>query len=89
MFEKYGDLLPCLNQHPDFAAESEYTRHCIMLFSQGISWMASHGTFELRPSAEASEKAGLVAEHAAISRLHPIQDVTECWEEHWRCAAPD
>jgi hypothetical protein len=86
VFEKYWDFLPCLNQYPDFAAESEYTRRSMMLFSRGMSWMA-HGTFELRPSAEAPDKAVLVAEHAAVSRLRPIQDGPDCWEEHWRCAA--
>jgi hypothetical protein len=42
--------------------------------------MASQGTF--RPSAEAEEKDVLVAEQAAISRLRPIQDGLDYWEEH-------
>jgi hypothetical protein len=36
-----------------------------------------------------TDKAVIVAEHAAISRLLPIQDGPNCWEEHWRCAETD
>jgi hypothetical protein len=49
--------------------------------------MAAQGAFELRPSAEAEEEDVLVAEHAAISRLRPIQDGFDYWEEHWSSAA--
>jgi hypothetical protein len=86
-FEKYWGHLNCLDRHPGLAHESEYTRQCMTFFSQGISAMASQGTFELRPSAEAPEKAVPVAEHAAISQLRPIQDGPDCWEERRRCAA--
>jgi hypothetical protein len=69
VFEKYWDYLACLGQHPDFANESEYTREGMTLVSQGLSRMASQGTFELRPSSEAKDGDVLVAEHAATSRL--------------------
>jgi hypothetical protein len=48
--------------------------------------MAPKGTFELRPCAEAKDEEVLVAEHAEISRLRPIQDGLDCWEEHGGCA---
>jgi hypothetical protein len=86
VFDKYWDHLSCLDQHPDFASESEYTRHRMTLFSQGISAMASQGTFELRPSAEALLKDVLVTEHSAVSRFRPTQDGPDCWEEHRRHA---
>jgi hypothetical protein len=44
--------------------------------------MASQGTFELRPSAEAKVEDVLVAEHAAVSRFRPTQDGLDYWEEH-------
>jgi hypothetical protein len=69
-----GDYLACLDQHPDFASESEFTQYCMTLFSRGLSGIASQGTFELRPSSEAKDEDVLVAEHAAITRLRPIQD---------------
>jgi hypothetical protein len=49
--------------------------------------MADQRTFELRPSAEAKEEDVLTAEQAAVSRLRPIQDGLDYWEEYGRCAA--
>jgi hypothetical protein len=44
--------------------------------------MAAQGKFELRASAEAKEEDVLIAEHAAVSRLRPIQERLDYWEEH-------
>jgi hypothetical protein len=81
VFEKYWDCLACLDQHPDFKNDPEYTQYCMTLFSRGLSGMAAQGTFELRPSTEAKEEDVLVPEHAAVSRLCPIQDGLDYWEE--------
>jgi hypothetical protein len=35
VFEKYWDYLPCLDQHPDFSNESEYTQRHMLLFFMG------------------------------------------------------
>jgi hypothetical protein len=86
VFEKYWDNLACLDQHPDFPNESEYTRYCMTLFAQGLSGIAAQGAFELRPSAEAKEEDVLTSEHAAVSRLRPIQDGLDYWGEYWRSA---
>jgi hypothetical protein len=86
VFEKYWDQFACLDQRPDFASESEYAQYCMTLFSRGLSGMASQGTFELRASAESKDEDVPVAERAASSRLRPIQDGLDYWEEHGRCA---
>jgi hypothetical protein len=80
VFEKYWDYLGCLDQHPDFESESLYSQYCMTLFSRELSGMATQGTFELRSSAEAKEGDVLAAEHAAVSRLRPIQDGLGYWE---------
>jgi hypothetical protein len=49
--------------------------------------VVTQGKSELRPSAEAKEEDVLVAEHAAISRLRPIQDGLDYWEEDRSSAA--
>jgi hypothetical protein len=49
--------------------------------------MATSDAFERGPVADALEKDVLVSEHAAVSRLRPIQDGLDDWEEHGRCAA--
>jgi hypothetical protein len=77
----------CLDQHPDVANESGYTRYCMTLFSEGLSGMVAQGTFELRPSAEAKEENVTIAEHAAVSRLCPIEDGLDYWGEPLRSAA--
>jgi hypothetical protein len=74
------------NRHLDFANESEYTRYCVSLFSQGLSGMAE-GAFELKPSAEAKEEDFEISEAAATSILRPIQDGPDYCEEHGRSAA--
>jgi hypothetical protein len=81
VFEKYWNHLTCLDRHPDFAAESEITQFCMTLFSEGLAKMDAH-FLVLHPSAEAHDKDVLVAEHAAASRLRPIQNGLDCWEEH-------
>jgi hypothetical protein len=89
VFKKYWDFLSCLNQHPGFHQKSRYAQYCMNLFSQGLSGMDAQGTFELRPSAEAKEEDVLIPERAAVSRLRPIQDGLDYWEEHGRCAVTE
>jgi hypothetical protein len=79
---EYWDYLACLDRHPDFKSDSEYAQDCTTLFSRGLCGMAAQGTFELRPSAEAKERDARVAAHPAVSRLLPIQDGLDYWEEH-------
>jgi hypothetical protein len=83
-FERYWDYLACLDQHPDFKSEVKHTQYCMMFFSQGLSAMAAQGTFELRSSAEAKEDDVETVEHAAVSRLRPIQNGLDYCEEHGR-----
>jgi hypothetical protein len=47
---------------------------------------SAQGTFEWRPSAEAKDGDVLVAEHAAVSQLRPIQDGPDNLGEHWGSA---
>jgi hypothetical protein len=56
------------------------------IFSRVLPRMVAQCTFELRPSAEWKEEDVLVAEHAAVSRLRPIQGSLDYWEEHGRSA---
>jgi hypothetical protein len=51
------------------------------LFSQGLSGMVECA-FELKPSAEVKEEDVEISEADAISRLRPIQDGLDDWEEH-------
>jgi hypothetical protein len=44
--------------------------------------MAAQGIFERRLSADAMEEDVLIAENAAVSRLRPIQDGLDYWEEY-------
>jgi hypothetical protein len=44
--------------------------------------MAYEDSFEPRPAAEAKQEDVEIAEHAAVYRLRPIQDVLDYWKEH-------
>jgi hypothetical protein len=56
----------------------------MMLFSQALSAMARDDAFEPRPAAEAKQSDVETSEDAAISRLPPIQDGFDYWQEHRR-----
>jgi hypothetical protein len=45
--------------------------------------------FESRPSADGKQEDVEISEHAAISRLRPIQDGLDYWQEHRSSAAAD
>jgi hypothetical protein len=89
VFEKYSDCLPCLNQHPDFKNESQYTQYHMMLFSQALSGMFQQAAFEPKPAAEAKQTDIEISEDAVISRLRPIQDGLDYWQEHRSSARTD
>jgi hypothetical protein len=82
VFEKYWDYLSCLDQHPDFPNESPYCQRHMLLFSQAISAMPKSATFVPRPAAEAKQSDLETAEDAALSRLRPIKDGPDQWQEH-------
>jgi hypothetical protein len=88
VFEKSWDYLPCLDQHPDFASESQYSQYHIKLFSQAVSAMVDLADFEPKPTAEAEQIDMKISEDAAISRLRPIQDGLDYWHEHRSSSAP-
>jgi hypothetical protein len=66
VFEKRWDYLDCLDQHQNFAQESEYAQECMSLFSQGLSQMDAQ-SLRIRPSAEAKDEDVLFAD---CSRSH-------------------
>jgi hypothetical protein len=68
--------LSCLDQHPDFACESQYTQYHMALFSRALAAMPDQYTFEPRPASEAKQADIEISEDAAISRLRPIQVVS-------------
>jgi lipopolysaccharide biosynthesis protein len=80
VFEKYWDYLPCLDQYPDFASESQYTQYHMKVFYQVISVM-DH-------PAEAKKTDIEISEHAAISRLRPIQDGLYYWQQLQVASSP-
>jgi hypothetical protein len=83
LFGKYWDYLPCLDKHPDFSSESEYTQRHMPLFSQGLSAKShEYDQWGPKPAAWASEHDSKAAEEAAFSRLRPIQDGPDQWEGH-------
>jgi hypothetical protein len=86
VFEKYWDYLSCLDQHPDFRNESQYTQYHMTLFSGALSSM-NLADFQPPPSAEAKQDDIEIADEAAISRLRPIQDGLDYWQEHRSSAA--
>jgi hypothetical protein len=48
VFEKYWDYLPCLDRHPDFGSETQFSRMHMKSFSETISSMSLDG-FRPRP----------------------------------------
>jgi hypothetical protein len=82
VFKKYLDYLPCLDQHPDFKSESKYTQQNMRLVSEALSSMLFDDTFEPRPAAEVKQVDIEISDEAAISRLRPIQDGLDYWQEH-------
>jgi hypothetical protein len=88
VFETYWNYLPSLDQHLDFSNESDYTQRHMLLFSHGLSSMFHEdGQWGPQPAAEASQSDLETAEDAALSRLRPIQDGSDQWEEHRSSAA--
>jgi hypothetical protein len=79
VFEKYWNYLPDLAQHPDFASESPFCQEQMNRFSSALSTM-DLSEFQPSVAAEAKQSDLETAEDAAISRLRPIQDGLDPWE---------
>jgi hypothetical protein len=52
------------------------------LFSPSLSAMPQLDFFEPRPTAELKQAYLEISEDAAVSRLRPIQDILDYWQEH-------
>jgi hypothetical protein len=80
IIEKYWDYLHFLDQHLDFSSQSPYSQYHMALFSQALSNM-NLDNFEPRPAAKAKQADIETSEDAAISRLRPIQDGLDDFQE--------
>jgi hypothetical protein len=87
IFEKYWDCLSSLDQHPDFAGESPYCRYHMILSSHALSAMPGEDAFDTRPVADAKKSDVEISEDAGVSRLRPIQDGLDYWQENRSSAA--
>jgi hypothetical protein len=68
-----------LEQHPEFHQESSFTKECMKRFSCALSEL-DLSDFTPQVSAEAKQIDLEIAEDAAISRLHRVQDGFDFWE---------
>jgi hypothetical protein len=78
VFEKYWDYLTCLEDHPEFASESQYCQVHMRKFSQALAVMR-HKSWTPKSVAEAKQSDRHIAEDAALSRLRPIPDGPDQW----------
>jgi hypothetical protein len=80
--------MSCLDQHPDFSSQSPYPQQHMALFSQAFAAMTLD-EFTPQPAADAKQTDLEISKDAALSRLRPIQDGPDLWQEHRSSAATD
>jgi hypothetical protein len=78
--QEYWDYLTCLDQHPKFAQESEFTQARMRSFSAALSNMTAPQSIKTLPLGDAQPWIQKAIEEAAFSRLHPIYDGLDHWE---------
>jgi hypothetical protein len=82
IFEEAWNYLGDLSQMPSFATKSPVCQTAMLSFSEGLRRFSCTNSWIPHPCAEAPEKLAKIATNAAISRVRPIPDGSDQWEEY-------
>jgi hypothetical protein len=74
----FGDL----SKMPSFSSRSPICQAAMQSFSQGLSQYPCADSWVPHPCAEAPGKLAKIATYAAISRVRPISDGPDQWQEY-------
>jgi hypothetical protein len=82
LFEEAWDYLGDLSKMPSFPSKSSVCQTAMVSFSEGLSQYPCADSWIPHSCAEAPEKLAKIATNAAISRVRPIPDGPDQWEEY-------
>jgi hypothetical protein len=80
--EESWDYFGDLSQMPSFSSKSPVCQAAMVSFSEGLSRYPCADSWIPHPCADAPEKLAKIATQGAVSRVRPISDGTDQWEEY-------